>query len=103
MLTYDAFLANVTESDLRILTLVAHKQAIQTQSQVEADQYKADLSRLLTNKLVRQARQTWEWVGTDIDTAQLWQSFDAVIEPLAVAYMTRMAMERIKINRTPLP
>jgi hypothetical protein len=98
MIDYNTFLANVQDEDIRMMTLAANGQRIVTQSATEADAYQAELTRLFTNGLLTRAERGWE-----MKDGILWHTFDAVVEPLAIAYIIQLAMERYKINRNPLP
>lgn len=97
MIDYNTFLANVTDEDVRMMTLAANGQRIATQSPTEADAYQTELTRLFNNGLLKRAERGWE-----LENGVLWHTFDAVVEPLAIAYLIQLAMERYKIHRNPL-
>lgn len=88
LVDYAGFKAAVTNEDLRLLTLAAHKQLIRPVTNEEADAVKLGLTRLLTYKLLNEGREVWTWEG-DV----LVRQFDCLINPMAVAYMTQLTMD----------
>lgn len=98
MIDYNTFLLNVTNDDIRMMSLAAYEQRISTTVKSEADAYEAELTRLFTNGLLVRAEKGWE-----MKDGVLWYTFDAVIEPQAIVYMIQLAMDRIQMSRQPLP
>lgn len=96
MQEYADFLATVNDRDLRMLTLGAHQQVAQSNDPTEIALCKEDLDRLLERGLVIEIRHRRE-----IQNGTLYDLFDCIVDPNVVAYLTRMCMERIVIDRIP--
>lgn len=98
MIDYATFLQVVQNDHLRLMMLIAHRQTIATQSGTEADAIYLILSQLYTNGLITRGERAWEKRdGLD------WQVFEATAEPTAVAYLSQMCMDRIKMSRAVIP
>lgn len=98
MIDYNTFITNVTDEDIRFLTLAAYEQRISTTSLTEADAYETELNRLFGQGLLTRAQRGWE-----VKDGMTWYTFDATVDPQTIVYIIQMAMERIKLSRLPVP
>lgn len=98
MITYNQFLANVTDEDLRILNLTSIDQTISTNNAAEADAYVLEFTRLFDNGLLVRASRQWE-----LKDGVMWHTFSGTPEPLASAYLIQLQLDRIEMSRQPLP
>lgn len=89
-LTYEQFKAAATPAHITLLSAIALEQPIRTSNMTDADAMKAVMTDLLTNRLVKVAREIWEWQG-DI----LLRGYDAVLEPITVTYMSQLMIDAI--------
>ena len=98
LITYEVFLANAQEQDIRALALLAQGELVKTMDSVEADSYEAAGVRLYNAGLLTRMRRSMEVIGTDT-----WHVFDGRVAPVAVTYVANAAMERVKLSRSVIP
>ena len=97
--TYEEFIANVQEQDLRALVLLTNGNIIETPDNVEGDTIKAQLTRLFNYEMINKPSERYDR-KTD---GAIWRQFEARIEAVALNYMAQAAMERVILSRAPLP
>jgi hypothetical protein len=98
MITYDQFLANAEAEDIRVLNLLSQGQEIKFNDGAEADAMFQRIVRLDSAGFV--LRVTRAYFRID---GMLWQSFTALIDPVASTYLAQAAAERVQLSRLPLP
>lgn len=98
MITYEEFLANAEAEDIRILNLLSQGQEIKFTDGAEADTMFQRVVRLDTAGFIVEASRSYRRID-----GVLWQTFSALIDPVASTYLARAASERILLSRLPLP
>ncbi|RPE81851.1 hypothetical protein [Vulcaniibacterium tengchongense] len=97
MLTYEQFLTTPAD-DIRQLNLLAMGQKIEFNNADEAAAMLAQCERLRTAGLIvrlKHAKEAREGVE--------WQSFEAIVDPVAAVYLARCAAERVLHSTDLLP
>lgn len=97
IITYEVFIANVQEADLRMLSLLAGGDTMKTQDPVEAESFKQQGIRLYSAGLLGRFRQSVEILNEDS-----WYVHDALVKPMALTYVAQCAMERVMLSRDPV-
>lgn len=97
LITYDVFIANVQEADLRALTTLSTGDTIKTMDPAEADAYQVQGIRLYDAGLLTRFRRSIEVIG-----GETWQVFDGRLHPQAIPYVAQCAMERVMLSRNPV-
>ena len=98
MISYPEFLANAQAEDIRVLNLLAQGQRLEFSSPAEADAMFQHIERLDSAGFVIRVSRVYER-----RSGVLWQSFEALIEPVASTYLAKAASERVLLSREPLP
>lgn len=94
LISYETFLANVQEQDLRALSLLASGETIKTTNAVEGDAYEAAGVRLYNAGCLTRLRRSLEVIG-----GETWHVFDGLVNPVALVYVANCAMERVMLSR----
>lgn len=97
MISYEVFIQNVQEADLRMLSLLAGGDTMKTQDPVEAEVFKAQGIRLFSAGLLGRFRQSIEVLADDV-----WYVHDALVKPVALTYVAQCAKERVMLSRDPV-
>lgn len=98
MISYEQFLQLADAEDIRVLNLLSQGQSLKFDNAGDADQLFARIERLDTAGFVIRASRHYERrEGT------MWQSFEALIDPVASTFVAKAASERVLISRDPLP
>lgn len=97
MISYNDFLANAQESDVRALGLLANGEVVKTNDAAEAETYQAIGTRLYNAGLLTRFRRSLE-----VLSGNTWHVFDGRVDPVAINYIATCAMERIKLSRDPI-
>jgi hypothetical protein len=98
VITYAEFLANAQPEDIRVMNLLAQGQKLEFNDPAEAESMFQQILRLDTAGFVLRTARVFER-----RSGVLWQSFDALIDPVASTYLAKAASERVLLSREPLP
>lgn len=98
MITYAEFLANAQPEDIRVMNLLAQGQKLEFNDPAEAESMFQQILRLDSAGFVLRAARVYER-----RSGVLWQSFEALIDPVASTYLAKAASERVLLSREPLP
>lgn len=97
--TYEAFIAGVQEADIRALAFLTNANIIESSDNVEADAIKAQLTRLFQYEMINKPTEKFD----RRNDGTIWRQFEARVEPIALNYIARAAMERVILSRDPIP
>lgn len=98
MISYAEFLALAQPEDIRVLNLLAQGQKLEFNNPAEADAMFQQFERLDSAGFIIRFNRAYER-----RSGVLWQSFDALVEPVASIYLATAASERVLYSRDPLP
>lgn len=97
MISYEDFLANAQEADVRALALLCNGEVVRTNNAQEAEGYQAMGVRLFDAGLLSRFRRSLEVINN-----QPWHVFDGQVHPVAITYIATAAMERVVLSRDPI-
>ncbi len=94
IISYEVFLANVTQGDLQALNTLLSGQQIATPDPVEAEAYQAAGMRLFDAEVVTRLTRSVER-----QDGVVWHVFEARVNPVAVGYMAQAAWLGVEASR----
>lgn len=98
LISYETFLANAQETDIRALALLAAGDTIKTMNATEAGTYQAIGQRLYDAGCLTRFRRSLEVLN-----GETWHVFDGRVNPPALVYVAQCAMERVTLSREVIP